>query len=325
MKLKIKSSLIVICVLYIWSAFNFAYADSEEASGLKTYLWTLKLSTNKGQNLIRLEPSSVANDVDFISLQTRNQSLTTVSVSYDWLGASLSMDGGHDENTNDVDLETRSSFYALFFKYKNFTFEGFYSSQKGYYLGNPSDVDASWTEGSEYPIYDDMIVETMGVSIVYAFDPDGYSVSSVTGQTERILDGFSYSWLLGGNIQRVRANNLPTIEIPSSSGNIVTLELQDLEATSIEYLGGIGINLVGADFYFSPALMLGGALIISDKKTRPKFETNVASKVIVPFGYHDDDFFAGLSVISNITYFDDNDTSIGIERSSYDIFIGIHL
>ena len=57
--------------------------------------------------------------------------------------------------------------------------------------------------------------------------------------------------------------------------------------------------------------MLGGALIISDKKTRPKFETNIASKAIVPFGYHDDDFFAGISVISNITYFDDGETSIG--------------
>ena len=84
MKLKIKSSLKVMCVLYIWSAFNFAYADSEEASGLKTYLWTLKLSTNKGQNLIRLEPSSVANEYNPLNVELYLNLGTKVTVWSRW-------------------------------------------------------------------------------------------------------------------------------------------------------------------------------------------------------------------------------------------------
>jgi hypothetical protein len=109
---------------------------------------------------------------------------------------SISEDSTPNEESDKIKLETESTYYALFFKYQNFTFEGFYSSQKGYYLENPSDIYSNWSEGSEYPVYEDMKLETMGVSLVYACNPIGYSVSSVTGQTERILDGYSYSWLL---------------------------------------------------------------------------------------------------------------------------------
>lgn len=195
------------------------------------------------------------------------------------------------------------------------------------YTGFYSDDGSFYPEDKPYPQRADITSKNFGLTGVYIFNDEKFSVRSAFNFSERQLKSGG-SWLITGTVNSFKLNAdsaVVSADYRSSIGQ--GSDFEELRYTTFSVAPGYAYNFIYKKFFLSGALMLGPAhnwtyYKAEDQPERNDIRVNVFSSTRLGLGYSNDRFFAGINFVMQSRAVRFEDVQVRNSTSTFRFLVG---
>ena len=237
-------------------------------------------------------------DIDFEPNVSSNIGL---GLSYKGYGISGSLPLPNTNKDTRIYGDTNYFDFQFYFVSRHWGADFFYQNYSGFYLKEPGNFDASFTEGQVHPQYNDLRIFNIGVGGFYNFN-EKYSANAAFSQGERQLTSAG-SFVLDSSVSFTRISNNENI-VPASQISLYP-DLADYRGG--EYVlwvlrPGYGYNFVyrrmtvGGIFSLGPNLQHQLNRTVSGSNRRTRMEISARIRFSAWFEFQDH-FFGGMLLV----------------------------
>lgn len=219
-----------------------------------------------------------------------------------------------ESSARDLQINTLSKKWGADLYYQKY--QGFYSDDGSYY---PSD--------KPYPQRSDITTKNFGLTGLYIFNDEKFSVKSVFNFSERQLKSGG-SWLLTGTVNSFKLNaDSAVVDVVYRDQIGLGSSFDALRYTTFSIAPGYAYNVVYKNFFLSGALMLGPAhnwtyYKMEDESEKNDIRINVFSSLRLGLGYSNDRFFAGINYVMQSRAVRFEDVQVSSSSSTFRFLVG---
>jgi hypothetical protein len=181
---------------------------------------------------------------------------------------------------------------------KNWGGDLYYQKYTGFY----SDDGSFYPDDKPYPQRSDITSRNFGLTGLYIFNHEKFSVRSAFNFSERQLKSGG-SWLITGTVNSFKLNADSAV-VASDYRNSLGKgsDFEELRYTTFSVAPGYAYNFIYKKFFLSAALMLGPAhnwthFKAEDQPEQNDIRINLFSSTRLGLGYSNDRFFTGINFV----------------------------
>jgi hypothetical protein len=255
--------------------------------------------------------------------------LSVIGVNYAGLGGiSLGFREGLDENARDKG-STKYDDLRFNLTYRQLNVFMVYSRYSGFYLDNTKDIANPAQTGPD--IYPGMTVQNIGVHLTYVLNPKRFSLAAMMDHTERQIRSGG-SWLLGLSAVETGFHNDGPIIPPQARDGYAsdgTIYGGQILSMSVRAGGGYTYCFGGKNKKWFVSGLASAGVGPQQLKINTSTQDYTAFKfylnqydIRVSFGWNGDDWYAGLSGLSEESFYLAQTAKLTSEVGSGGLFIG---
>lgn len=199
----------------------------------------------------------------------------------------------------------------------------FYQKYSGFYTDN----DLLIPEGSPYFHRSDISTRNVGVTALYVFNDEDFSIQSAFNFAERQKESAG-SFLLTGTVNGFKLSaDGPVLDSAVQYSYGTGKSFSELYLTTFSIAPGYAYNFIRRNFFLSGALMLGPAhnwIHYEGDDMKPVYDIkfNLFTSFRVGVGYNADRFFAGLKFVEQSRMAKFSDIRFTNSTSSFRLLVG---
>lgn len=225
-----------------------------------------------------------------------------LGISYDGFGLSYKFGFTISESQKQKYGSTSFDDWQIYYYGRKFGIDGFLQQYRGFRLESPESY--GYKTGDPETKRSDLRVNTLGLNLYYVFS-DNFSMASSFKQSERQnSSGGSFLIMISSTLYSVTADrSLIPPSVAASYGNDASFS--GALFSSIGIAPGFAYTIVFRNFYFTPAIFLGTGFMNKKRAigsgVTNNTESYIKANVRGALGYNGNGFFAGISILNDVT------------------------